>query len=312
MLLSAHVFAVLLSSGVASPVQAEACDITDNLCKAAEFEQRAAATDNPRARGNLLFIAFKAYLVYFDKAGRRRELCAARRAFDAAVAARDGELPANFEEARAMLVERERRHGDRCGKVVKRARAGQEAPSPLLVATAATPVVDAVVVEERGVTSPPAEEALLPSPAARSVAAAVAQPRVQVQVPVRSREPASRAVPSGRGLVIAGGATLAFGVGLSTAAALMGRRMTATRQEIVALGERVDGYATTQQAAQDDALRSDYRMRERQTAALAIASGATVVVAVVLASVGGRRMARVASRTALLPAPGGLVFHARF
>jgi hypothetical protein len=49
-----------------------------------------------------------------------------------------------------------------------------------------------------------------------------------------------------------------------------------------------------------------------QTLALALAGGATVVVAAVLLSVGGRRMARTASRTALVPVPGGLAFHARF
>jgi hypothetical protein len=116
----------------------------------------------------------------------------------------------------------------------------------------------------------------------------------------------------GRGLVIAGGVTLGVGVALTTAAGFMGRRMVDTRREIVALGHNVDGYATTDQNTQDDALRGDYRATQTRTLALALAGGATVLVAVILSSIGGRKMARAASRTALVPAPGGLVFHARF
>ena len=116
----------------------------------------------------------------------------------------------------------------------------------------------------------------------------------------------------GRGLVIAGGATLGLGVALTAVAGSVGRRMLDTRKEILALGDSVDGFATTDQSIRDDALRDDYRAMETQTLALALAGGASVLVGVILTSIGGRRMARVASRTALVPAPGGLVFHARF
>ena len=128
---------------------------------------------------------------------------------------------------------------------------------------------------------------------------------------VKTERPASAPRP-GRGLVIAGGVTLGVGVALTAAAGFMGRRMVDTRREIVALGNSVDGYATTDQNTQDDALRGDYRATQTRTLALALAGGATVLVAVILTSIGGRRMARAASRTALVPAPGGLVFHARF
>jgi len=128
---------------------------------------------------------------------------------------------------------------------------------------------------------------------------------------VKTERPASAPRP-GRGLLIAGGATLGVGVALTTAAGFMGRRMVDTRREIVALGHNVDGYATTDQNTQDDALRGDYRATQTRTLALALAGGATVLVAVILTGIGGRRLARAASRTALVPAPGGLVFHARF
>ena len=88
--------------------------------------------------------------------------------------------------------------------------------------------------------------------------------------------------------------------------------MVDTRREIVALCHNVDGYATTDQNTRDDALRGDYRATQTRTLALALAGSATVLAAVILSSIGGRRMARAASRTALVPAPGGLVFHARF
>ncbi|MBK6845898.1 MAG: hypothetical protein IPG88_27130 [Gemmatimonadetes bacterium] len=128
---------------------------------------------------------------------------------------------------------------------------------------------------------------------------------------VNTERPASAPRP-GRGLVIAGGVTLGVGVALTAAAGFMGRRMVDTRQQIVALSNSVDGYATADQDARDDALRGDFRATQTRTLALAIGGGATVLVAVVLSSIGGRRMARAASRTALVPAPGGLVFHARF
>jgi len=125
------------------------------------------------------------------------------------------------------------------------------------------------------------------------------------------KHPASELRP-GRGLVIAGGVTLGVGVALTAVAGSAGRRTTEKWQEIRALNEQVDGLATSDQAARDDVLRHDLQALKMQTVALAITAGGTVIVAAVLASIGGRRMARVASRTALLPAPGGLVFHMRF
>jgi hypothetical protein len=92
----------------------------------------------------------------------------------------------------------------------------------------------------------------------------------------------------------------------------MGRRMLDTRRQLFALDNTIDTYATTDQATTGNALLREHDAMNRQTLALALASGATVLVAAVLVSVGGRRMARAASRTALVPAPGGLVFHARF
>ena len=112
--------------------------------------------------------------------------------------------------------------------------------------------------------------------------------------------------------MIAGGFTLGVAVALMAGAGAMGRHMAGTRQTIVALGDGVEGHATAQQDAMDDTLRQNYWAAKHQTTALALGAGASVLVAVVLTSVGGRRMARAASRTALVPFPGGLALHARF
>lgn len=162
---------------------------------------------------------------------------------------------------------------------------------------------------------------------ARVSVSADPDPRVLMPVVTR-RRPGVGAVPSperhaplprvdgdhpGRGLVIAGGALLGVGVALTASAGYVGGRALETRQEILALDRRIPDYGTMAQDAQDIALRRGYHALEVQTVGLAVAGGATVVVAAVLAGVGGRRMARAASRTtAFLPAPGGLVFHARF
>ena len=116
----------------------------------------------------------------------------------------------------------------------------------------------------------------------------------------------------GRGLVIAGGVTLGFWVALTAAAGFMGRQMVETREKIFTLDAMVDGYSTPDQKAEGDALKRDYNAMRPQTVALAVAGGTTVLVAAILVSVGGRRMARATSRTALLPTPGGLVIRARF
>jgi len=66
------------------------------------------------------------------------------------------------------------------------------------------------------------------------------------------------------------------------------------------------------QAARDAALASDYQRLRAPTLAMALVGGSTSIIGAVLVSVGARRLARVASRAALLPMPGGLAFRARF
>ena len=113
--------------------------------------------------------------------------------------------------------------------------------------------------------------------------------------------------------MIASGVTLGVGVALGVSAGLIDGRMNDTRRALYELNASVgNGYATEAQDTSDNGLRADYKTLTHQRAALALGAGATLVVAIVLAAVGGRKMARSASRAALLPAPGGLVFRGRF
>ena len=332
--------AVLVFEAAAASPATEECLLTDNRCKAGQYERRAATAPNPAQRALYLFGAYKSYLLLFEKTADLGDLCAARRALDASLAV-TGQPPGQRAMSRTMraeLVARQRQEGADCKSVARRPRVKKtEAP---LVARRSAParpadlVPEPVVPEPPGTmaelaqaadpgpsTTPPARNALLadldggppttvhPEPEPEPEPDTALMPVVARHV--NTERPAS--TPRfGRGLVIAGGVTLGVGVALAAAAGSMGRRMVDTRREIIALGHNVDGYATPDQNARDDALRGDYRATQTRTLALALAAGATVLVAVILTSIGGRRMARAASRTALVPAPGGIVFHARF
>ena len=325
MIATTWTFALLL---LEAPAAAEECALTDNRCRAGMYERRAAKAPSAGQRALFLYTAYRSYLFLFEKTGDARDLCAARRALDSSLAVADQPQAQRekSEHMRDALADRERAEGARCkglaGRRTKKADApfvarhaapvdplpGPVAPpdsptNPAAADTPATPETTPVahprpntlrLLADEGPRQP-ADAGLMPVPAARA----------------RAVHPATTPRP-GRGLVIAGGVTLGVGVALTAAAASMGRRMLDTRQKLFTLDDMIDDYATTDQATTGNALLREYDAMNRQTLALALASGATVIVAAVLVSVGGRRMARAASRTALVPAPGGLVFHARF
>lgn len=333
MIATTWTFALLL---LEAPAAAEECALTDNRCRAGMYERRAAKAPSAGQRALFLYTAYRSYFFLFEKTGDARDLCAARRALDSSLAVADQPQAQRekSENMRDALADRERAEGARCkgvaGRRIKKADApfvarhaapvepppGPVAPpdsptNPAAADTPATPAAaDAGTTPVAGSTHPrpntlrllaeegprqPADASLMPVPPARA----------------RAVHPATTPRP-GRGLVLAGGVTLGVGGAITAVAASMGRRMLDTRRELVALNERIDGYATPDQKAMDGALRSDFQAMRPATLALAFAGGATVLVAVLLTSVGGRRMARAASRTALIPAPGGLVFRAKF
>ena len=135
-----------------------------------------------------------------------------------------------------------------------------------------------------------------------------------MQIPIRRTPPRPHTdgPRPGSGLVIAGSVTLGAGVVLTAVAGHMGRRMNETRQEYFTLVDSVGGFATPDQDARAGGLFRDYNAMRTQALMLGVAGGTTIVLAAVLAGLGGRRMARAASRTALVPVPGGLALHAQF
>jgi hypothetical protein len=328
--------ALLMFEAAASPPPTEDCSLTDNRCKAGLYERRAAAAPNPAQRAQYLYTAYRSYLFLFEKTGDLRDLCAARRTLDASIAVA-GQPQAQrtlSENMRVDLVSREHQKDAHCGSVAKQRRvkkteaplvarrAAPEPPADLLPGPPAPSAQPPQAADPAAVTtSPPTvettttklrllsimEESPLAKPPESAGAALmpVAARHVTVERPRSDPRP-------GRGLVIASGATLGVGVALTAAAGYMGSRLSQKRQEVFTLHAMLDGYPTEEQAATGKALTREHDAMRSQTVALAMAGGATLVIAVVLASVGARRMARVASRTALIPAPGGLVFHARF
>jgi hypothetical protein len=341
MIVSTCTLAALLAlDATKSPASTGDCPVTDNLCKARRSERRAAVEPTPEHRARYLHSAHKSYLFLFDETGDPRHLCAARRTLDASIAVKEQSAAqrASFQADRRELVVREREHPAACRGVAK--RRPRTADPPLVAAKVhsaggSSPDAEAMAKlaelhevappsgDSREVmtsTTAPTSDALMPitlrpprpGPNANDSPVRSVQPTVDPRPrPALPRRPREDSRP-GRGLVIAGGVTLGVGIVLTAAAGTMGRRMVETRREIFALDAMVDGYSTVDQEAMGEALIRDYRAMGRQTVALALAGGTTVVVAAVLATLGGRRMARAASRTALVPAPGGVVFHARF
>lgn len=318
---------VALAIASSPPADPSTCAADDLQCSAPAFAAAARRATSDAQRVQYLYFAHRAYLALSDKPpkGRvaSRDLCQAHRLLEQALALPEtplhGRIVDSERETLARLTTKKvqckaPKPGNKDRPLVAaadppgelRSDASTDEPSTVPAGIAAEPQTDDDItvaasrladLDGRPTTTvhPEPHADLMPVPARR----------------VNTERPASAPRP-GRGLVLAGGVTLGVGVALTTAAGFMGRRMVDTRREIVALGNRVDGYATTDQNTRDDALRGDYRATQTRTLALALAGSATVLAAVILSSIGGRRMARAASRTALVPAPGGLVFHARF
>ena len=332
MTVTACTLAALLIFEAASAPAKDACELTDDRCKAALYERRAVTAAAADHRAQYLFNAHNLYVRLFDKTGNPRDLCSARRAIEASLAIDDQPetLRSASEALRTQLLARAKQQRARCASKTKRRVAPVAAPllarspvtkpaqepspetsepDPPNTAAATEPTTTSHDSTPTTVPAPPHKLTLLADPDTASSTQPADGAPLPVAAPQVDVPPASTLRP-GRGLVIAGGVTFGVGAALAVGAGLVSRRMSDTRQEIIALHERFDRYATDDQVARDAELRGDYQAQQQQRLALALGSGATIVVAMILAGVGGRRLARAASRTAFITA--GLVFRLRF
>ncbi len=339
---TALTLAALLSFEAAhAPATNDACERTDDRCKAALYERRAVTTTTADHRAQYLFNAHNLYLREFERTGDARDLCAARRAIEASLAV-DGQperLRAESRALRSKLLARAQQQGARCGSKAKRRATAPDGPGMTDGPDGLdVPDVPEVPVMARGpdmpagearpaAAGPTSQQATRPDGAPPPTPLPTGERLPLTEATVAAERPAATrtsvdarpppvtpapAPPPGRGLVIAGGLTLAVGAAVTAAAGVMGHRTLQTRREAVALHGTFDGLAPPYQNTRGDALVRDFHVTRSQTLALALAGGATIVVAAVLVTLGGRRMARAARRTALVPGPGGLVLHGRF
>lgn len=281
----------------------------DHRCKARRSEQRAEGEQDPDKRALYLQSAHRSYLFLFREVGHLEDLCASRRAFDAslAVPGQSADQRASTEDLRHDLEVAEHGQRPRCTSNKRRAR--NAASPPVLMATKGPQTARAPAAPA---PPTPSEPLVLHSAASKPTPPPSTRPVDDTLMPVPARRSAAGRPPSGRGLVVAGGLGFGVGVALATAAGVLRHRMLGTRREYFAVIDSIDGYATPEQDMQAGALMNNYRVMGRQTLALGLAGGATIVVSAVLAGIGGRRMARVATRAAFVPVPGGLALHARF
>lgn len=310
MIVAAYALVALLGFQEPTPATTHgpSCALEDHRCKASLYLQRARKAATPKERALHLFAAHRTFLALFDQAGKAVDLCAARRAFEQSieVEGQPDTQRASFEALREELAARERQRGVRCGpsRVPKTAPPMvAEAASAGPAATTRAPSADEVSATESA--GPPRTSPLL-EPTQEQLTPVVATSRA----PAMTR-PATAPRP-GRGLVIAGGTTLGVGLALSSVAGYMGGRLLGTWRDAQDLHEEAGRYGTAEQIARDVALAHEYQRLRGPTLAMALVGGSTVVLGAVLVGVGAKRLARIASRTALVPTLGGLVFRARF
>ena len=116
--------------------------------------------------------------------------------------------------------------------------------------------------------------------------------------------------PPGRRLLIAGGVTLAAGLGLTGVAAFSGANAVAARRTGFMSGELA---ASPDNMNRDAELRADYERRGTMAVATGITGGAALVAAVVMLCVGARRKARAADKEQILmPIRAGILFSTKF
>ncbi|MDC0723532.1 hypothetical protein [Nannocystis bainbridge] len=283
-----------------APPSQEAADAAFNTGDFREaldlFLERAA--DSSVHRPDALHGAHDSLIALHGATGEGEHLCHAlelTRALLASGPFADAEERAAWAEIEARDLDRVKRAGVTCAAATSdTARVGTS------VATADSPASESLVGSLAATIQPPGPRA--------------GEPDLDALLPVTGRPPATRSTTPRRGreLMIAGGVTLGVGLGLATAAGVLGGRMLDTWREADALYEAYGPVGPGAVADQSAALARDYHRLQAPMLATAVIGGSALVVGAVLTGVGAKRLSRATSYAALLPAPGGLVLHTRF
>ncbi len=307
---------LITSMIAASPVDPASCSASDLRCTGqANLDAARRATSSPQ-KAKHLYRAHRAFLALADSGPepqRVKDLCRAQQLLKQARKLPAPEVHARLVASEAETQEKFKATGIECQPhrrskpsnppLVAATTVPAEAPPPLLPLTpspASNPALDTAspTTTTSIATSPPAagHDELLPV----------------VARPARHLDHQPRRAHTGRGLLIGGGVTLSVGLALAGAAGYMGGRLVGAWRESRDLHEAAGPLGSVDESARDAMLASDYQRLRAPTLAVALIGGSTLVVGAVLVGVGARRLARVTSRAAILPMPGGLVFRARF
>ena len=312
-----HLFVAAITA--AAPVDPSTCSASDLRCTGqANLDAARLATSNEQ-KAKHLYRAHRAYLALADSGPtpqRVHDLCRAQQLLKQARMLSATELHARLATSEAETDAKFKATGIEC-----QPRKRNDRPAPARIATTTAPDAEPPPLLPAGPRTTTSQIAVGPADASPLTSSTAAPLTLEYSLlPVIARDTSTtpprdrpqQRTRQGRGLMIAGAATLGIGLGLAGAAGYLGGRLLATRRDSQALRDDIDGFATSDQVATDQALTHDYERLAPATLTLALVGGVSVIVGAVLVGVGGHRLARVASRTAVVPLPGGLAFHARF
>jgi len=278
------IFVVVLVSAL-SGVSAEAdCEIDDHRCSAEYFAAQAQETTNAAHRVKYLLAALRQY----EAAGENADLCAAFALLLKEDEDEDEEKNSDLAKRRQVLRERLSAEGTECTSSTKFLSLGEGSPRVELL------------------------EAKIPNPEVAKILS-----RVTFDGSDYILDNPTAKARSGRGLRIAGAATLAIGLGLVSTASYAGARMALVRREGTALVEGVTAMdpMDPMAVARDAAFRQEYRTMGNLTLGAGISGGVAVIVGAVLVGVGsrqGQKNRRKKADIAVSPGTRGFVFSARF
>lgn len=302
----------------AAPVDPSTCGASDLRCTGQANLDAARLATSSEQRAKHLYRAHRAYLALADSGPtpqRVSDLCRAQQLLKQARKLSPTEMNARLVTSAAETDAKFKATGIEC-----QPRKRNDLPTNARVAATTALDPEPPPLLPAGPRPTAGEASPMPASSPASIAAPAPIVLEDKLLPVVARP--TTATPSrdqqhqrprhGRGLMIGGGATLGVGLALSGVAGYLGGRLLATRRDSEALRDAIDKFATTDQATTDQALTRDYERLAPAALTLALVGGVSVIVGAVLVGVGGHRLARVASRTAVVPLPGGLAFHARF